>query len=360
MAEVGWILSWATFLQALVFAGILFHPGLTESKANRILLALMLVFAIEKADQIFLASGTVLDHPQFAMTGNLFGALIAPLTYFHIRCRIDPGARLSLRQCWAFLPFVLLVVYAIATYHRLDVEAQRALFVTGNILTPANTLIIPLIGDAVSLGFLGAAIMALRQHDIRVRNWFSNIENRTLSGVRTVLALMLVIIAIHFAWTVTGNSGVGILLGIGHFLLVNALALGALTAPRDTGDAAAANTTAPRREQTADQIDLLNRAQILLSEDGLCRDADLTIARLARRLGVAQRALSEAINTGAGINFHVFVNAARIEAARAALTAEPDRSILDIAYDCGFNSKSTFNDAFRKLTGQTPSQYRQS
>lgn len=346
-------------MQALVFAGILLHPARSERYANLILLALMLVFAIEKADQIFLASGAVLDHPQFAMTGNLFGALIAPLTYFHVRARIDPAARLSWRQGWAFLPFVLLVLYAIATYHRLDVEAQRALFATGGILTPANTLIIPLIGDAISLGFLGAAILALRRHDVRVRSWFSTIENRTLSGVRTVLALMLVIIAIHFTWTVTGNSGVGILLGTGHFLLINALALGALTAPRDTGDAAAANTTAPQREQTADQIDLLNRAQTLLSGDGLYRDADLTIARLARRLGVAQRVLSEAINTGAGINFHSFVNAARIEAASAALMAEPDRSILDIAYDCGFNSKSTFNEAFRKLTGQTPSQFRQ-
>ncbi|WP_421785610.1 helix-turn-helix domain-containing protein [Hyphobacterium sp.] len=357
MAEASWILTWATLIQAILFAALLAHPRQSASFANRILLALLLVFAIEKSDQVFLASGAVLNHPQFAMIGNLFGALIAPLTYFHIRARIDPGTRLGWRQAWAFLPFAALVLYAIATYHRLDLAAQRALFETAAILNPVNTLIIPLAGDAVSLSFLGAAIWALIQHDKRARNWFSTIENRTLSGLRTVLALMAGIIAIHFLWTLTGSSGIGVALNLGHLLLINALTIGALTAQADTAEAAvAANTTG--RSPTDEQAAVLARADALLREDRLYQDPDLTVARLARRLGLPQRQLSEAINQCAGVNFHTFVNTARIDAAKAALRHGPSQTVLDIAFANGFNSKSTFNEAFRKLTGQTPSQFR--
>lgn len=358
MAEAGWILSWTTILQALVFATVLLRPARIEVRANRILFLLLLVIVIEKADQVFLASGAVLEFPRFAMIGNLFGALIAPLTYFHIRARIDPAAQIGWRQSWAFAPFALLALYAIATYHRFDEEVQRQLFVSGDILSLANTRFIPLAGDAISLGFLGAAIGTLIAHDGRVRNWFSTIENRTLSGLRTVLSLMALVIAVHAAWTLTGHTGVGVFLSLGHLLMVNALVLGALTASRDTAQAAQAQRGVAGSATTPEQAETLAAADRMLRESHLYKDPDLTIARLARRLSVPTRQLSEAINQAGGMNFHTFVNTARIDVAKSTLKAEPHWTILDIAIECGFNSKSTFNDAFRRQTGITPSQFR--
>ncbi len=75
-------------------------------------------------------------------------------------------------------------------------------------------------------------------------------------------------------------------------------------------------------------------------------------------MGLSPNQLSYVLNHHVGQNFFDYVNGARIEEARAVLIAEPERTILDVALSVGFNSKSTFNLAFKKLTGDTPSAVR--
>ncbi len=85
--------------------------------------------------------------------------------------------------------------------------------------------------------------------------------------------------------------------------------------------------------------------------------SDLTVAALARDVGLPVAALSHVVNEGFGCRFTDFVNGYRVEAVQARLLL-PDASthtLLGIAMDCGFNSKATFNRAFRKATGTTPS-----
>lgn len=106
--------------------------------------------------------------------------------------------------------------------------------------------------------------------------------------------------------------------------------------------------------------EILVKARNALIDKRLFADPTLTLARLAKRLGVTPNELSQAINQQAGQRFTDFVNATRIEEAKA-LLASPVRAgqtIIDIAYEVGFNSKSTFNAAFAKVTGSTPSDYR--
>ncbi|UYH55183.1 helix-turn-helix transcriptional regulator [Qipengyuania sp. SS22] len=86
-------------------------------------------------------------------------------------------------------------------------------------------------------------------------------------------------------------------------------------------------------------------------------DPELSLQRLARRCRVSAKALSEAINRRDGTHFFDFVNRYRIEHAQALLT-QTDRSVTDILHASGFNSKSSFNTAFRKHSGTTPSAYR--
>ncbi|MFH1805448.1 MAG: helix-turn-helix domain-containing protein [Pseudomonadota bacterium] len=90
----------------------------------------------------------------------------------------------------------------------------------------------------------------------------------------------------------------------------------------------------------------------------LLLDPLVSLPKLARAVGVSTNQLSYVLNHHVGQNFFDYVNGARIEEARAVLIAEPDRTILDVALSVGFNSKSTFNLAFRKLTGETPSTLR--
>lgn len=87
---------------------------------------------------------------------------------------------------------------------------------------------------------------------------------------------------------------------------------------------------------------------------------DLSLVMLADGLGITSNQLSQVINQKSGSNFFNFVNGYRVEAVKAKFIdpAMAHYSVLGIAYDCGFRSKSSFNKIFKDVTGQTPLQYR--
>jgi AraC-like DNA-binding protein len=92
----------------------------------------------------------------------------------------------------------------------------------------------------------------------------------------------------------------------------------------------------------------------------LHREAGLTLPMLATQVGAKPNMVSQALNESLGVGFFDYINGHRIEEAKLLLKDEENGSILDIAYAVGFNSKSTFNAAFKKHTGQTPSMFRKS
>jgi AraC-like DNA-binding protein len=87
-------------------------------------------------------------------------------------------------------------------------------------------------------------------------------------------------------------------------------------------------------------------------------DPELSLASLSRSLGMAPRELSRAINAVERLGFKAYINKRRVDEAKALLLSRPDDSILDIALESGFNSKSAFNRAFKELCGETPSGFK--
>ena len=89
-------------------------------------------------------------------------------------------------------------------------------------------------------------------------------------------------------------------------------------------------------------------------------DADLTLPGLAIMLQIPPHHLSRVINEKFGINFFDFINQYRIEEVKSKIVnPEFDNlTLLGIAFDCGFNTKSAFNRVFKKMTGLTPSEYK--
>jgi len=92
-------------------------------------------------------------------------------------------------------------------------------------------------------------------------------------------------------------------------------------------------------------------------DNGAFRDASLTLGKLADSCGTSTHQASAAINLCSGTNFYEWVNRYRVQAACQALVST-DLSVTQICYESGFNSKSTFNTAFRKINGCTPTEYR--
>ncbi len=109
-----------------------------------------------------------------------------------------------------------------------------------------------------------------------------------------------------------------------------------------------------------DEVALMNRIDLYVKDTKAYIDSDLTIYKLGKFLEVPHYHITQTINRVEGKNFYTYINEQRI--AEVKLRLEDDRAdrftLLALALDCGFNSKTTFNTVFKKLEGKTPSQYK--
>lgn len=90
----------------------------------------------------------------------------------------------------------------------------------------------------------------------------------------------------------------------------------------------------------------------------LYADPELSVSSLARMLGTNSAYVSRAFNEGLGQNFSAFINRLRSDEVAARLRDGAEGDLLDLAFDCGFSSKASFNRAFRATFGCSPSAYR--
>ena len=104
---------------------------------------------------------------------------------------------------------------------------------------------------------------------------------------------------------------------------------------------------------------LRRRLDGLMAAERPYLDPDLNIRQLAERLNTNTAYLSRVINNGYGLNFNDFINGYRVRALVGKLGdgEHQNYTFLSLALDCGFNSKATFNRAFRKHTGKSPGEY---
>jgi AraC-like DNA-binding protein len=90
-------------------------------------------------------------------------------------------------------------------------------------------------------------------------------------------------------------------------------------------------------------------------------DSELNLSTLAKQLNISSHQLSYVINSGYNENFYGFINKYRVEKAKRLLIGSDANkfSMLGIAFESGFNSKTAFNTTFKKITGKTPSEFKQ-
>lgn len=117
-------------------------------------------------------------------------------------------------------------------------------------------------------------------------------------------------------------------------------------------------------ETVAGDDDLLNndwkiKILDLVEKQQAYKHPELSLVQMARQLKTNPTVLSKVINQGFGKNFNDFINHYRIEAVKEKLFTgeQKTQTLLGIAYDCGFNSKATFNRAFKKATGNSPKEW---
>jgi AraC-like DNA-binding protein len=220
------------------------------------------------------------------------------------------------------------------------------------------------------LYYLRASLRILGEQARAARALLSDLEDRELNSLR------LLIVAVGAHWIVGiartvhplllgKDAGYVVLFAICEVMFIVWAMTGLLrhNPEADVRDRALATEIAdPKYARSA--LDAPARARIRRKLDDawstqtLHRDSRLTLRRLCERLRENPHYVSQVINQDLGTNFFELVNRRRIHDAMEALRKDAQRPVLEIALEVGFNSKSTFNAAFREYAGTTPSDFR--
>lgn len=215
-------------------------------------------------------------------------------------------------------------------------------------------------------------IKAFKAYQIYIRENFSSTEDidfswikRLLYGIVAGVFIFLIFMALSY-FRKNGNTYAfywHAFFGLGLIVYYLSIA-GYFQRPKIMGqlhftdEALAASKVLPNKEfpeldtWKARLLDFMTTHQPYLQ-------ADLSLSELARMLKTNPGVLSRVINEGSGQNFNDFVNDYRVKEVILKMNEgkQAIQTLLGIAYDCGFNSKATFNRAFKKTTGQTPKDY---
>lgn len=294
----------------------------------------------------------------------LFPFLYGSLFYLYVRA-LTLGRGFRWRDGVHLLGFgvMLLVNGYVWTMSHAEIAALSAHWVAGERLI-GLWFSLPLL--AYGLAYVAAALVRVHHYRRSLRASRSDADRHALRWIDTVAWCQVVIW--FLATAVTVQQWVDFWLINGYALLFGVIAaficvVGWFSMNQPSVVAEPEPEAAPPGNAEPDDP-RFDAVQARLTElmDGtepMYLEPALTIAQVARRSGYPEYLVSAVINRRLGVSFWDYINRLRVEAARACLADAGDtRTILDIAYACGFTSKSTFNAAFKRQLGDTPSAWR--
>ena len=359
----------------------LFFCLLFVKRANRTGSVYLLLFffasMLSQLDEWFWLTESWRSWPLFSQAYLPFLYLLAPCFYLYIvsiTTADDKPKFALLGKHWIgfVLSFICVLPYlTLDTGTKLSrLEAPAGSLQHLHIYTWGPTLALAAVVP-FSLFYLLLIAKQLKVHQRSLRQLFSNLEDRNLLWVFVLLMLLLAGLVVSSIRLFLPNNisevgGVKTLFLLFECLWLMLLGLFAVEQQpiyRDASDqsqyrqlqqSAQKYQRSGLTESDAERIaDKLNQAM----QAGLFRDPDLTLAKLSAATSVTGVNISQVLNTHMNTGFYDYVNRYRIENA-CDIMARENKTVLDIALQVGFNSRSTFNLAFKKVTGTTPSQYR--
>ena len=343
------LLNFIAVFQTLLIATYLFLQKKGNAVSRQVLAMLLIDSAIFLTGTYLLLFSGNKTTWGFAHLANLTVFLATPLLYFYFSSLIIKEFKLNANMFIHGIPFFL--AFLIMTYELVIQSNHQFVFRPYGI-----SLLFVLYLQNI---FYLIQVYKLKQKvDLQKTNpqgpkWFDFI-------FRSLILVFGLKLIIFIFWNVLGWVDVCVfftgLFFILSFILINMLVLFGLFNPNMLiHHVKYQNTPIDKIIHVNCYNELLN----CLSEEQLYKDSLLSLQKLAKRLNVPAKHLSQIINENSGDNFNEFINKYRIREAQRLLTQSTEKyNILQIAYEVGFNSKSTFNTTFKKHTGTTPSWYR--
>ncbi len=362
--------AWNLVILIGALHGLMISLLLVLSQRNRrsgnILLSLMLLFytlpvlRVVLHDMGFIRS---LGY-SFLSVELLYG--LGPSLYLYAKTLTNSRFHLGKEDLLHFLPVVLEIIYYSSPFY----QRHEYYFFAAPINTDHSIWMMEQVGGIASIFiYLFLTNRILVTYSKWIRENHSDIHKRTLSWLQKPVFLYTIFFILWFGLRVIDVVWFGDSLDISNyypFLLF--LSLGTYWIGTQgylhTQTIAAGFDQSPAKEmeQRPDRAQLsalFAELENVMSREKPYLDSDLTLTVLADHLQINQRLLSEVINSQAEASFYNYINGYRIEEFKQCLLANDDKlPLINLAYDCGFGSKATFNHSFKKHTGVTPSQYR--
>jgi len=336
--------------------------------ANRVMAAILLVFATNMTLHTLAYTKHIVYFPHFFKIEPPLMFLFAPLFYFYVRVMTGNESKLTRHELLHFVPFVLGIV--LLTPHYLQpAEEKIQHFLADHERLCWQCLFIYWMTIIQLLGYILAIARLLKRHRERIKLSYSSLEKINLSWLRNLLALVVLIWLVAVILqiidpTIASFNYMWLIISVSIYL-VGYIGLGqpeifygVATTPTDSRNPLKKyekSTLTPDKAATS-----LQKLNDFMEKERPYLRSDLTLPLLARELTISVHHLSQIINEKLGQNFFEFINCQRVEEAKRRI-AEPGSQNLNLAgigLEVGFNSISSFNAAFKRHAGMTPSQFR--
>ncbi|MCG3269349.1 AraC family transcriptional regulator [Yoonia sp. I 8.24] len=254
----------------------------------------------------------------------------------------------------------------------LPAQAKKTLFITGElppgvlpIALTVTTFALIMIWLIASFLYLVAILRRLTAYRAHIRQLYSDVEKRDLRWVDVMIVLLVLIWAVGAFSLADDNLAGGTLFVEELFLALIAGGLLSLnffapiTSPELTS---VAEIDAPDHKYARSALTddhaakLAARVETAMRTDTLYLDPSLSLQKLSRHVGALPNQVSQTLNQEIGASFFDYVARWRIGASKPLIMAG-DLSVLAVALEVGFNSRSAFYKAFKRETGMTPKGY---
>lgn len=357
--------------QAFFLSGFLFFHARNRA-ANRSLAAFLLLSGL------LIASSEIVRQlhdvwPHLIASTFTLTFLLGPLVFLYVK-RLQAGVQLRFHFIH-FLPFVISTAYLLPFYAQSGKEKIIFFQQVNREGLPLDFMLLWGMQCLHVIFYFAAIHQTLKAHAANIKNSSSQIEKIGLAWLRRlalanagVWLFYLASFMLYVFKIAVDPFGVSdYVFGYARSALVYAIGYMGLKQPEifSGGESnASAKSNGKKYERSGLTPELaegyLTKLQHLMETAKPFKNAELTLPELAASLDISPNHLSQIINDKFGQNFFDFINSFRVKEAEQALRAPSNihLTILAIAYDAGFNSKSAFNSAFKKHAKMTPSQYR--
>lgn len=306
--------------------------------ANKILCILIIVLSFRVGKSVFMELGNGIDL-RLIFIGLSTQLILGPLFYLYTKVLIVPNYKFTKYQLIHFLVFIPAFVFGFLITKDLVKQIHTSFFI---------------ILFAIYYGhYLLYLLIALKKI-------FAVKETQKSETVKWLKILASALIGIWLIYVLNlFEDFVPYIIGpISYSILIFAVAFIAFkNGYLEKIGTIKYKTTAVEQGET----DLLyHQALALVKDEKQFKNNNISLKSLSKDLKTSPQKLSMAINSNFNNNFNVFVNSYRIEAAKEMLQNQnyAHYTIAAIAYEVGFNSLSSFNEAFKKQTKQTPVSYK--